>query len=118
MGFYRYCYYTGIELLNAERLLELPHTSRDGIPVVISYPDNKFGSNQCFDTVSGKKQAEHLISGSKPVVVGTSPCYDPVVAKKTAEQLLTGSKPVVDQNYRPEFIRLVPPLHDCHDEVR
>ncbi|KAL0279198.1 UNVERIFIED_CONTAM: hypothetical protein PYX00_000806 [Menopon gallinae] len=108
---------TGIELLNAERLLELPHTSRDGIPVVISYPDNKFGSNQCYETVSGKKQAEQLISGSKPVVVGSNACYDPVAAKKTAEQLLTGSKPIVDQNYRPEFIRLVPPLHDCHDEL-
>lgn len=70
---------------------ELPHESRSGIPVVISYPNNKFILN---------------------------PSYDPVAAKKTTEQLLTGSKPVIDQTYRPEFIRLVPPLHDCHDEVK
>lgn len=30
---------------------------------------------------------------------------------------MVGQKPAVDQNYRPEFIRLVPPLHECHDEV-
>ncbi|KAK6642326.1 hypothetical protein RUM43_003827 [Polyplax serrata] len=81
---------TSIELANAEKMSELPHTSRSGIPVVISYPDNKFGSSCTFD---------------------------PVAAKKTAEQLLAGSKNTLDQNYRPEFIRLVPPLHNCHDEL-
>mgnify|MGYP006989429160 FL=1 len=69
---------------------ELPHSSKGGIPVVISYPDNKFGINLT---------------------------YDASTAKKTAEQLLAGPKNITDQNYRPEFIRLVPPLHDCHDEV-
>lgn len=80
----------GIELANAEKMSELPHSSRGGIPVVISYPDNKFGVN---------------------------PTFDPIAAKKTAEQLLTGPKNILYQNYRPEFIRLVPPLHNCHDEV-
>lgn len=39
------------------------------------------------------------------------------IAKKTAEALLTGQKAVVEQYYKPEFLRLAPPLHICEDEV-
>lgn len=42
---------------------------------------------------------------------------DPVAAHKTVESLLTGSAPIVSQNCKPEMLRLVPPLHNCEDEV-
>lgn len=40
------------------------------------------------------------------------------MARKTAEALLTGSTPIVGQVYRPEMLRLAPPLHNCEDEVQ
>jgi len=40
------------------------------------------------------------------------------VAKKTAEALLVGQKPIIEQCYKPEFLRLVPPIHSCEDEVQ
>jgi hypothetical protein len=40
------------------------------------------------------------------------------VAKKTAVELLVGQKPIIEQCYKPEFLRLVPPIHSCEDEVQ
>jgi len=39
------------------------------------------------------------------------------VARQTAETLVTGPSPPVQQVYKPEFLRLAPPLHWCEDEV-
>lgn len=41
-----------------------------------------------------------------------------VVSHKTVEALITGPVPVGSQCYRPEMLRLVPPLHHCEDEVK
>lgn len=80
---------TSVQLALAERQSELPHTARAGVPVVL--PDG-----------------ESRITLSPP---------DPAVPKKTAEALLTKEKPIVQQFYKPEFLRLVPPLHACEDEM-
>ncbi|KAK3927295.1 CCR4-NOT transcription complex subunit 11 [Frankliniella fusca] len=80
---------TSVQLALAERQSELPHTARAGVPVVL--PDS-----------------ESRIPLVQP---------DPTVPRKTAEALLTGEKPIVQQFYKPEFLRLVPPLHECEDEM-
>ncbi|XP_034237775.1 CCR4-NOT transcription complex subunit 11 [Thrips palmi] len=79
---------TSVQLALAERQSELPHTARAGVPIVL--PDSERNSF------------------SPP---------DPAVPRKTAESLLTGEKPIVQQFYKPESLRLVPPLHKCEDEM-
>ncbi|XP_026278889.1 CCR4-NOT transcription complex subunit 11 isoform X2 [Frankliniella occidentalis] len=80
---------TSVQLALAERQSELPHTARAGVPIVL--PDS-----------------ESRIPLVQP---------DQTVPRKTAESLLTGEKPIVQQFYKPEFLRLVPPLHECEDEM-
>ncbi|KAJ9582860.1 hypothetical protein L9F63_022819 [Diploptera punctata] len=82
---------TSIQLALAERQSELPHTSRSGIPVILPDSESRFGSVSLFPEQS--------------------------VAKKTAEALLVGQKPIIEQCYKPEFLRLVPPVHSCEDEL-
>lgn len=80
---------SGIQLALAEKQSEIPHTGRCAIPVIL--PDSD------------------VRSPSLPT--------DPSATRKTAEALLTGHNPVVSQNYRPEMLRLAPPLHNCEDEL-
>ncbi|XP_047000299.1 CCR4-NOT transcription complex subunit 11 [Schistocerca americana] len=86
---------TGIQLALAERQSELPLTCRSGIPVILPDGDNR----------------------SEPRMGLMSMYSEQNIAKKTAEALLTGNNPVVDQYYKPEFLRLAPPLHSCEDEL-
>uniref|UniRef100_A0A1B6DGH3 CCR4-NOT transcription complex subunit 11 n=1 Tax=Clastoptera arizonana TaxID=38151 RepID=A0A1B6DGH3_9HEMI len=79
---------SSIQLALAEKQSELPHTCRSGIPVIIPDPD--------------------LRPSSIP---------DQTSSRKTAEALLTGQTPIVNQTYRPEVVRLAPPLHNCEDEL-
>lgn len=80
---------SGIQLVLAEKQSEIPHTGRSAIPVILPDSDVRLPS--------------------LPV--------DPAAARKTAEALLTGHSPVVTQNYKPEMLRLAPPLHNCEDEL-
>lgn len=86
---------TGLQLALAERQSELPLSSRIGIPVVLS------------DTDPRPEYRASLLSMYS----------EQNIAKKTAEALLTGQKAVVEQYYKPEFLRLAPPLHICEDEL-
>lgn len=78
----------GIQVSFAEQQSEMPQSSKSGIPLVIGDPD------------------------LKPYVLQT----EAPSAIKTIEQLLTGDDPPVDGVFKPEFLRLVPPLHGCEDE--
>lgn len=80
---------SGIQLALAEKQSEIPHTGRSAIPVILPDSDVRLPS--------------------LPV--------DPATTRKTAEALLTGHSPIVSQNYRPEMLRLAPPLHNCEDEL-
>ncbi|XP_054277880.1 CCR4-NOT transcription complex subunit 11 [Macrosteles quadrilineatus] len=77
-----------LQMTLAEKHSELPSTGRAALSVLV--PDSDLRS-------------------SLPV--------DPVAAHKTVEALLTGPLPVSAQNYRPEMLRLAPPLHVCEDEL-
>lgn len=74
-----------------DHLSEMPCTAKCGIPVVIADPDPRTGLSSTYS--------------------------DPSMSRKTAEFLLTGDNPPVEQCYRPELIRLAPPLHVCEDEL-
>ncbi|GAB6033606.1 CCR4-NOT transcription complex subunit 11, variant 2 [Chamberlinius hualienensis] len=76
----------------AEKQSELPHTSKTGIPVVLPDPE------------------------PKPNIIGMQ-TLDGNPVRKMAEALLSGLKPPFEQCYRPELIRLAPPLHACEDEL-
>ncbi|CAN8032217.1 unnamed protein product [Ixodes persulcatus] len=79
----------GIQVSFAERQSEMPQSSRSGIPLVIADPDPK----------------PLLFGGEAP-----SPA-------KAMQQLLAVDKPPVELVFQPEFLRLVPPLHDAEGEV-
>ncbi|XP_065348212.1 CCR4-NOT transcription complex subunit 11 [Cloeon dipterum] len=67
-----------------------------------------------------QSQLSHSSRSAIPVTLSvesgnkTGENYSP---KKVAEQLLTGLNPPVEQCYKPEFFRLVPPLHQCDTEL-
>uniref|UniRef100_A0A1B6FCN2 CCR4-NOT transcription complex subunit 11 n=2 Tax=Cicadellinae TaxID=33370 RepID=A0A1B6FCN2_9HEMI len=79
---------SALQVALADKLNELPATGRSALSVVL--PDSDLRS-------------------SLPV--------DPTAAHKTVEALLSGTMPVSAQNFRPEMLRLVPPLHNCEDEL-
>ncbi|CAN8012090.1 unnamed protein product [Ixodes pacificus] len=79
----------GIQVSFAERQSEMPQSSRSGIPLVVADPDPK----------------PLLFGGEAP-----SPA-------KAMQQLLAVDKPPVELVFQPEFLRLVPPLHDAEGEV-
>ncbi|KAH9366043.1 hypothetical protein HPB48_020915 [Haemaphysalis longicornis] len=78
-----------IQVSFAERQSEMPQSSRSGIPVIIDDPDPK-----------------------RPVTG-----LDVPNLSKALQQLLVGDKPPVEGVFQPEFLRLVPPLHDPSDEL-
>ncbi|XP_064479516.1 CCR4-NOT transcription complex subunit 11-like [Ornithodoros turicata] len=78
----------GIQVSFAEQQSEMPQSSKSGIPLVIGDPDLK----------------PYSIFSETP---------NPT---KTIEQLLSGDNPPVDGVFKPEFLRLVSPLHACEDE--
>lgn len=78
-----------IQISFAEHQSEMPQSSRSGIPLVIDDPDLR-----------------------RPIIGGDAPS-----PAKAMQQLLTGEKPPVEGVFQPEFLRLVPPLHDCDGEL-
>ncbi|XP_075751976.1 CCR4-NOT transcription complex subunit 11-like [Rhipicephalus microplus] len=79
----------GIQLSFAERQSEMPQSSRSGIPLIIHDPDLR-----------------------RPIIGSDAPS-----PAKAMQQLLTTEKPPVEGVFQPEFLRLVPPLHDCDGEL-
>ncbi|XP_075216078.1 CCR4-NOT transcription complex subunit 11 [Lycorma delicatula] len=80
---------SAIQLAVAEYNADLPCTGKSAIPVVLPDPDPRT----------------------------TVPPGDLNFIKKAAESLLSGQSPVSHLTYRPEVIRLAPPLHHCEDEL-
>ncbi|XP_077542653.1 CCR4-NOT transcription complex subunit 11-like isoform X3 [Haemaphysalis longicornis] len=78
-----------IQVSFAERQSEMPQSSRSGIPVIIDDPDAK-----------------------RPV-----PGIDVPDLAKALQQLLVGENAPAEGVFKPEFLRLVPPLHDPRDEL-
>ncbi|XP_033215372.1 CCR4-NOT transcription complex subunit 11 [Belonocnema kinseyi] len=78
---------TSLQLQLAEHQSELPAVTKCGIPVILP-------------------EAER----PKPNEV------DKAAAKSVLEDLVTGNEPLFNQSYRPEFLRLAPPLHQCLNE--
>lgn len=79
----------GIQVSFAERQSEMPQSSRSGIPLIIDDPDLR-----------------------RPIIGSDAPS-----PSKAMQQLLTTEKPPVEGVFQPEFLRLVPPLHDCDGEL-
>ncbi|XP_046485685.1 CCR4-NOT transcription complex subunit 11 [Neodiprion pinetum] len=79
---------TSLQLQLAERLSELPSVSKCGNPVIL--PD-----------MDRSKAGE----------------IDKKVGRAIAESLVIGEPPLCSQSYRPEFLRLTPPLYHSADEL-
>ncbi|RWS06485.1 CCR4-NOT transcription complex subunit 11-like protein [Dinothrombium tinctorium] len=82
----------GLLVCLAERQSEMPFTSKAGIPVFISDPDMR----------------------SLPVKVEKEPN---TAKRKTLEELVVGENPPIEKFWRPEIVRLAPPLHASEDEL-
>ncbi|CAL1263244.1 unnamed protein product [Larinioides sclopetarius] len=79
---------SGLQVALAERHSEMSQTSKSGIPVVLPYPQKR-----PMETV------------------------DTNTLKSTREALLCGSDSAVQSCFKPECIRLAPPLHAFDDEL-
>ncbi|XP_012543691.1 CCR4-NOT transcription complex subunit 11 [Monomorium pharaonis] len=79
---------TALQLQLAERQSELPAVSKCGNPIIV--PD-----------------MEH----SKGLE------YDVTAVKNMLERLAIGDPPLCRRSYRPEFLRLAPPLYHSHNEI-
>lgn len=79
----------GIQVSFAERQSEMPQSSRSGIPLIIDDPDLR-----------------------RPLIGSEAPS-----PAKAMQQLLATEKAPVEGVFQPEFLRLVPPLHDSDGEL-
>ncbi|KAH6944697.1 hypothetical protein HPB50_004548 [Hyalomma asiaticum] len=79
----------GIQVSFAERQSEMPQSSRSGIPLIIDDPDLR-----------------------RPIIGSDAPS-----PAKAMQQLLATEKAPVEGVFQPEFLRLVPPLHDSDGEL-
>ncbi|XP_050300781.1 CCR4-NOT transcription complex subunit 11 isoform X2 [Anthonomus grandis grandis] len=80
--------FSAIQLTVAEKQSVMPHTSKSGIPVILSLPDKN----------PNKDEPE-------------------VHIRDIAVKLATGENAPVNQVYKPEFVTLAPPLLNCKDEL-
>ncbi|XP_018912627.1 CCR4-NOT transcription complex subunit 11 [Bemisia tabaci] len=67
--------------------------------------------------VTARYATTAVLSDSEPRMNWTFPFSDDASIQQTAEALLTGKTPIVDQKFKPEFLRLAPPLFSCDDEL-
>ncbi|RWS20968.1 CCR4-NOT transcription complex subunit 11-like protein, partial [Leptotrombidium deliense] len=81
----------GLLVCLAERQSEMPFTSKAGIPVIIPDPDTR----------SMPVKLEKEMNNAR---------------KRTVEELVVGDNPPIDKFWRPEIVRLAPPLHISDDE--
>ncbi|KAL1493575.1 hypothetical protein ABEB36_009276 [Hypothenemus hampei] len=80
--------FSALRLSLAEKLIELPHTSKSGIPVILSLPDK----NQ-------QKSTEE------------------VYIRDIVNKLAAGENAPINKVYKPELVTLAPPLLNCQDEL-
>ncbi|XP_060536210.1 CCR4-NOT transcription complex subunit 11 isoform X2 [Cylas formicarius] len=80
--------FSSVKLTIAEKQSELPDTAKTGVPVILSLP-NKTANNYTEDS-------ETLAD--------------------VVKQLATGENAPINKVYKPEFVTLAPPLHNCQDE--
>lgn len=95
---------SGMQLALAERQSQLTHKSRSAIPVVLK---NKNRLVVNINVVNYHTYEYTFFSESK----------EDVPIKKITEQLLAGPSAPVEMCYKPQFLRLKPPLHQCDSEV-
>ncbi|XP_026679412.1 CCR4-NOT transcription complex subunit 11 isoform X4 [Diaphorina citri] len=77
------------------QLVDLSPSGKCAIPCILSSPE----PNSNFNEQTAYKVAEELLT------------------KTSGPGQLNHSSPLVNQYYKPEFLRLVPPLHVCEDEL-
>lgn len=87
-----------------ERRKNLPRTAKSSLPVIIpdpqknEYVDQKYTTNKMYKNY-------FLFYRTKEG------------AKQVLEMLISGPKSFVSHNFKPEMMRLVPPLYFCKEEV-
>ncbi|KAI5708288.1 hypothetical protein M8J77_019862 [Diaphorina citri] len=86
---------TGLQLSLVEHQADLSPSGKCAIPCILSSPE----PNSNFNEQTAYKVAEELLT------------------KTSGPGQLNHSSPLVNQYYKPEFLRLVPPLHVCEDEL-
>ncbi|XP_066142652.1 CCR4-NOT transcription complex subunit 11 [Euwallacea fornicatus] len=79
---------SALRLSLAEKQLELPMTSKSGIPVIFSLPDK----------TANKELPETPL-------------------REIVSKLATGENAPINRVYKPEFVTLAPPLLNCQDEL-
>ncbi|CAF0869512.1 unnamed protein product [Didymodactylos carnosus] len=88
-----------------DRVKQLPLTAQCHLPAVIDDPEtNKYNFDMLFTRNGGTNNNNTMKQDYKQVV----------------EKLFIGQKPCMEQTIRPEFLRLVPPLHislDCDELI-
>ncbi|XP_023222420.1 CCR4-NOT transcription complex subunit 11-like [Centruroides sculpturatus] len=124
---------SGLQVSLAEQHSEMPQTSKSAIPIVIpdpvdinnpgkytplSYVIEQKCSNKSdlLDIVDALHSHENNNSSNNNNNKNKF-TYDSTDTSKIMEALLIGQQSPVEQYFRPEFIRLAPPLYTCEDEL-
>lgn len=116
---------SGLQVSLAEQHSEMPQTSKSAIPVVIPDPFDgrplgKSGSlgyimEQKYNAKSDLLDLTDVLH-SHDNSSSNVPSEQNII-RKTTETLLTGQQPPIEQYFRPEYLRLPPPLYCCDDEL-
>jgi hypothetical protein len=86
---------TALQVSIVEKLSELPHVSKVGVPCVLADPE--VDRHNLSDETSSRNGSEEQ--------------------KKVIEALLVGPDASFKRSMKPEFLRLAPPLHEAADEL-